>query len=150
MDWTLLTVVLFHMRGLCVSKNSFIYSCLFSFIVNKTKKLPWIMWLAPLLIIISIILRFIAWNEYIIPHLNSDKFWLEWYMKIYYPTYTRLDSLAIGVLIGYLHHHSATFKRFIHSNGNILFFSGAILLGYHFCSAVIRLPCMLPFLVLRL
>lgn len=28
MDWTLLTVVLFHMRGLCVSKNSFIYSCL--------------------------------------------------------------------------------------------------------------------------
>lgn len=94
------------------------------------------MWLAPLLIIISIILRFIAWNEYIIPHLNSDKFWLEWYMKIYYPTYTRLDSLAIGVLIGYLHHHSATFKRFIHSNGNILFFSGAILLGLSllFCS----------------
>ncbi|MCL1663161.1 acyltransferase [Elizabethkingia ursingii] len=125
-----------HAWSLCIEEQFYLFLPFSLLLLIKTKKLSWIKWLAPLLIIISIILRFIAWNEYIIPHLNSDKFWLEWYMKIYYPTYTRLDSLAIGVLIGYLHHHSATFKRFIHSNGNILFFSGAIILGLSlwFCS----------------
>jgi hypothetical protein len=33
-------------------------------------------------------------------------------MKIYYPTYTRLDSLAIGVLIGYLFQNSSVFREF--------------------------------------
>ena len=49
-------------------------------------------------------------------------------MKIYYPTYTRLDSLAIGVLIGYFFQNSSIFRNFIHLNGNRLFFGGVILL----------------------
>ena len=88
--------MVFVHRGTILPSTAF-----FNFASNKTKTLSCIKWLAPFLIIISILFRFIAWNEYIIPNINSDRFWLEWYMKIYYPTYTRLDSPAIGVLIGY-------------------------------------------------
>ena len=91
-NWTLLTKELFACmvfvhRGTILPSTAF-----FNFASNKTKTLSCIKWLAPFLIIISILFRFIAWNEYIIPNINSDRFWLEWYMKIYYPTYTRLDS----------------------------------------------------------
>ncbi|WP_126651576.1 hypothetical protein [Chryseobacterium aureum] len=35
----------------------------------------------------------------------SSDFWKLWYMKIYYPTHTRLDGLGTGVLTGYLMQH---------------------------------------------
>lgn len=56
------------------------------------------------------------------------EFWRSWYMKIYYPTHTRLDGLATGVLIGYFMQYSSGFKSLVHQNGNKLFFAGILLL----------------------
>ncbi|EQB93147.1 acyltransferase family protein [Elizabethkingia anophelis] len=117
-----------HAWSLCIEEQFYLVLPFSLLLLIKTKTLPWIKWLVPFLIITSIFCRFIAWNEYIIPHINSNQFWLEWYMKIYYPTYTRLDSLAIGVLISYFFQNSSVFRNFIHLNGNRLFFGGVILL----------------------
>lgn len=53
-------------------------------------------------------------------------------MKIYYPTHTRLDGLAIGVLIGYLFQNSSRFKKIIDENGNLFLLLGLVFLGFSF------------------
>ncbi len=82
---------------------------------------------------LSVVFRFIAWNGFIteINPISTD-FWKLWYMKIYYPTHTRLDVLGTGVLIGYLMQYSSVFKKRVEAHGNLLFFLGILLLGISF------------------
>ena len=118
-----------HAWSLCIEEQFYLlfpFSLLF---LIKLKQLRYILWLAPLCIILSLLLRYISWNTFILPYTGSDNFWREWYMKLYYPTYTRLDGLAIGVFIGYVFHYSQKFQNFVHSNGNSLFISSIILFG---------------------
>ncbi len=73
------------------------------------------------------------WNEYITSvRSGSLDFWRLWYMKIYYPTHTRVDGLGVGVVMGYLMQYSSGFKGIVHHNGNKLFFLGILLLGISF------------------
>lgn len=67
-----------------------------------------------------------------IPDRNSLDFWKLWYMKIYYPTHSRLDGLGVGVLTGYTMQYLSGIKKSIHRNGNILFLAGLTLLGISF------------------
>lgn len=82
------------------------------------------------LIITSVLLRVFFWNEYVEPFLKTPDFWKEWYMNIYYPTYTRFDGLAVGVLVGYFFQYSLRFKTFINQNGNLLLLFGFISTGF--------------------
>ncbi len=81
----------------------------------------------------SLMVRIAMWNQYIIPvQPDSLDFWRSWYMKIYYPTHTRLDGLGMGVLIGYLMQYSSGFKKIVHHRGNMIFLLGLVLLGISF------------------
>lgn len=53
-------------------------------------------------------------------------------MKIYYPNHTRLDVLAVGVMISFLMQHSLRFQRMVDNNGNRLFIVGFVLVGCSF------------------
>ncbi len=87
------------------------------------------------LILVSVFTRYFSWNEYIVPNIGHSEFWKEWYMKIYYPTYTRFEGLSIGVLTGYFFQFSKKFKLFIDKNGNVLLFSGLLSIAFslYFC-----------------
>lgn len=126
-----------HAWSLCIEEQFYLILPVLLIILARTKFLKYLIILIISVIIFSIISRFIMWNEYIIPaDQESTDFWRLWYMKIYYPTHTRLDGLGIGVLTGYLMQYSSLFKRAVHSNGNKLFFLGIALLGisFWFCS----------------
>jgi uncharacterized membrane protein len=70
----------------------------------------------------SLMTRLVIWNGTIAWIDNNSEFWRSWYMKIYYPTHTRLDGLGTGVLIGYFMQYSAGFKKqFIRMVTNFLF-----------------------------
>ncbi|WPO92548.1 acyltransferase family protein [Chryseobacterium sp. HR92] len=122
-----------HAWSLCIEEQFYLILPLFLLIVMPTKLFKYIAVLMIAVIGFSIVARLMAWNECIaVPETFSTDFWKLWYMKIYYPTHTRLDGLGMGVLIGYLMQYSSIFKRIVAGNGNKLFFLGILLLGISF------------------
>lgn len=119
-----------HAWSLCIEEQFYLALPLLLLFSIKIKVINYLKFGIIFLIVITVILRIFFWNEYIIQYLETSEFWKEWYMKIYYPTYTRLDGLAIGVLVGYLFQFSSKFKTIIHQNGNRLLFLGITLIGF--------------------
>ncbi|WP_300685965.1 acyltransferase [Chryseobacterium sp.] len=118
-----------HAWSLCIEEQFYLALPVVLLILARTGLLKYLTVLIISAIIFSMISRFIIWNEYIAPAENGSlAFWRLWYMKIYYPTHTRLDGLGVGVLIGYLMQYSLVFKRIVHNNGNQFFFLGLLLL----------------------
>lgn len=122
-----------HAWSLCIEEQFYLILPLFLIMVSSTKLFRYLAVLMMTVIGLSIVFRLMAWNEYIsgLDAASAD-FWKLWYMKIYYPTHTRLDGLGIGILIGYLMQYSSKFKKIVNNNGNRLFLGGIVLLGISF------------------
>lgn len=122
-----------HAWSLCIEEQFYLILPLFLFILMPTKLFRYMAVLMITVIGFSMAARLMAWNEFIAAaDPSSTDFWKLWYMKIYYPTHTRLDGLGTGVLIGYLMQYSSMFRRIVAGNGNKLFFLGIVLLGISF------------------
>nr|WP_279324400.1 acyltransferase [Chryseobacterium pyrolae] len=121
-----------HAWSLCIEEQFYLLLPLMLLIAVKTKVLRYTVFFAVILILFSMTARFTLWENSIVPVLDTEDFWKEWYMKIYYPTHTRLDGLAVGVLVGFFMQYSSRFQRMVHDNGNQLFIFGAVLLGISF------------------
>lgn len=122
-----------HAWSLCIEEQFYLILPLFLWVMMPSRLFKYFAVLILFIIIFSLIMRAVTWNGFMIgKDHNSLEFWRTWYMKIYYPTHTRLDGLGIGVLIGYCMQYSAGFKRMVHQNGNRLFLVGLLLLGISF------------------
>lgn len=121
-----------HAWSLCIEEQFYFFLPLLLLITKKTRLFRYMVLLCMLLIAFSLTARMIAWQDSVVPVMDSPDFWKNWYMNIYYPTHTRLDGLAVGVLISYLIHYSTKIKRMVHRNGNLIFVFGMILLGFSF------------------
>lgn len=78
-------------------------------------------------------IRAYSWFHFIAPLLGKDDLWFTWYERIYYPTYTRLDGLLIGICIAGLFQFKPQLKERITRHGNkFLLLSLALLTGAYF------------------
>ncbi len=123
-----------HAWSLCIEEQFYLALPLLLLFLIRLKKIKYLKLIIVLLMISTLLLRIFCWSEYVVPHLATADFWKEWYMNIYYPTYTRLDGLAVGLLIGSLF-QSPIFRTIINGNGNLLVFTGliAVALSLWFC-----------------
>ncbi|PQA90930.1 acyltransferase [Chryseobacterium shigense] len=121
-----------HAWSLCIEEQFYLFLPLLLLFALKTRLLRYTFYFAAILILFSLTARFMIWENTIVPVINTEGFWKEWYREIYYPTHTRLDGLAVGVIAGYLMQYSSTFQRIVHGNGNQLLVWGVLLLGISF------------------
>lgn len=119
-----------HAWSLCIEEQFYLILPFSLLLLIKSKTLKYLKFIIFVIILFSILARYFSWHEYVFPNINSNEFWKIWYMKIYYPTHTRLDGLAIGVLIGYLFQYSSKFRKLTDENGNLFLLSGLAFLGF--------------------
>lgn len=122
-----------HAWSLCIEEQFYLILPLLLLLMMPTKLFKYFVILIILILSFSLTMRLIIWSDSVGGIDNSSlEFWRLWYMKIYYPTHTRLDGLGIGVFTGYLMQYSERFKEIINRNGNRLFLMGIVLLGIAF------------------
>jgi peptidoglycan/LPS O-acetylase OafA/YrhL len=92
-----------HSWSLCVEEHFYLLLPVTLIILFSSRIKRKSGWLIPAIFILTLVLRFVIWHFYLKPIENTDNFGMEWYKHIYYPTYTRLDGLIVGVGIAALY-----------------------------------------------
>jgi peptidoglycan/LPS O-acetylase OafA/YrhL len=84
-------------------------------------------WLISAIFLLTIMLRWATWAIFLNPQIDSDDFVMNWYKLIYYPTYTRLDGLMVGVVIAVLYQFRESLLATLNRYANPLIIGGCIL-----------------------
>lgn len=112
-----------HAWSLCIEEQFYLLLPLILFFRLGNK------WLLIGLFIAGFILRYVSWQQFVVPHLDTDDSWVHWYRAIYYPTYTRLDGLLVGVTIAAVFRFLPAVRERITRHGNAIFMMGIVLLA---------------------
>jgi peptidoglycan/LPS O-acetylase OafA/YrhL len=79
------------------------------------------------LIVLGILVRYVSWAELVEPLFGRQRLGAA-FKYLYYPTYTRLDGLIIGVAIAALFRYQPTLRDRITRHGNIVMLTGVLVL----------------------
>lgn len=119
-----------HAWSLCVEEHFYLVLpfTLLALAGMKIFRKSW--WLLVLLFVATIFLRYYSFENIYSPIADTDNGGVVWYTYIYYPSYTRLDGLLIGVGIAAMYVFLPTAWERVTRYGNwILLLSLAVLTG---------------------
>jgi peptidoglycan/LPS O-acetylase OafA/YrhL len=121
-----------HAWSLCIEEQFYLLLPFILIALMHFKILKKGYWILIVLFISGIIIRSISYGNFVI---ESD--WLNWYKWIYYPTWTRLDGLLVGVSIAALLQFKPKFSNRILRYGNALLLASLFIFAftYFFCSS---------------
>ena len=116
-----------HAWSLCVEEQFYlllpiILLCVLSSGMKKKSG-----WLILGIFLFTMVLRWISWETLLKPNIDSDDFGMNWYKWIYYPTYTRLDGLMVGVGIATLYRFRESWLTSLNRYANWMIIAGCIL-----------------------
>jgi peptidoglycan/LPS O-acetylase OafA/YrhL len=116
-----------HAWSLCVEEQFYLMLPLILMWVFSSRLKKKSGWLIPAVFLLTIILRWTTWEIFLKPNIDSDDFGMKWYKLIYYPTYTRLDGLLVGVSIAALYRFRESWLIPVNRYANPMIFGGSIL-----------------------
>jgi peptidoglycan/LPS O-acetylase OafA/YrhL len=124
-----------HAWSLCVEEQFYLLLPLILMWVLSSGQKKKAGWLIPAIFLLTMTLRWISWELFLKPNIDSDDFVMNWYKLIYYPTYTRLDGLMVGIAIAAMYRFRQSWLALLNRYTNPLFIGGCILfvLSLFFC-----------------
>ncbi len=88
------------------------------------------------LFLFGFIVRLYAWHMLVAPFAGDDDFWQHWSKWIYYPTYSRLDGLLIGLSIASIFQFQPAWKEKLQHYSSWLLLASLLVLtaAYFLCA----------------
>lgn len=117
-----------HVWSLCVEEHFYLLFPFTLFLLIRTKRVKAGGWLLFAVFMAGFAIRLFCWYRLIAPHAGQDDAWMYWYMNMYYPTYTRLDGLVVGVAIAALFTFRPVIRTRITQHGNAWLLAGLLVL----------------------
>jgi len=125
-----------HAWSLCVEEQFYLFFplILIALVYYNRIKQGFIVLL--ILFLAGFALRFMAWNQLVLPYSNNGElFYPYWHKFIYYPTYARLDGLIFGIVVAGIFHFRPRLKARLIKYGNAWLALGvAVLIGGYYLS----------------
>ncbi len=116
-----------HAWSLCVEEHFYLVLPMILYIIFKKKLTGKTVFFLTAVVIMGFIIRYYNWEFFVKPAFGRQKLFSA-LKYIYYPTYTRLDGLLVGVTIALFFKYRPAFKERIITHGNFLLLASLFLL----------------------
>lgn len=116
-----------HAWSLCVEEHFYMLLPIVLYIIFSKKLTNKTVYFLAIALIIGLVIRYSVWEIFIKSDLGRQKL-ISALKYIYYPTYTRLDGLLVGVTVAALFRYRPIFRKKIVKYGNFFFFISLLLL----------------------
>ncbi len=117
-----------HAWSLCVEEHFYFFLPLMLLGLQRLKILNSSFVLVALLFISGFAIRTYCYQQLYLPRMDEENSWIFWYKYLYYPTYTRLDGLLVGVTIAMIYVFRPVFWKKITRYGNAILVASLLLL----------------------
>lgn len=123
-----------HAWSLCVEEHFYLALPVIVYWLMKRPNFRWACTLAAAIVFCGLIVRGVLWMHYIKPltSANDERLMIAYLEKIYYPTYSRLDGLLIGVVIAAVKLFRPIWWKQLTARGNTLLAAAIAILGCAF------------------
>jgi len=118
-----------HAWSLCIEEQFYFFLPLILIGLVHFKAFQKGFWLLVTLFMLCFLIRYYAYNNFVLPHIEEENSWANWYRHIYYPTYCRLDGLLAGVGIAALLQFRPAIKERLFKYGNTLLLVSIVILA---------------------
>jgi len=125
-----------HCWSLCVEEHFYLLLPLTLIFLQHFKLIKRGYWLFIGLFLFGLAIRFYCFNHFYLQRIGNESNWLNWYKYIYYPTYSRLDGLLVGVAIASVYEFLPKFWMSISRYGNLFILMSLLVLtgAYFLCT----------------
>jgi peptidoglycan/LPS O-acetylase OafA/YrhL len=118
-----------HAWSLCVEEQFYLVLPLLIISMHFFKAGKKAFFIVPILFIAGFAIRILIWQFTLAPLAGTPEFGAKWTELMYYPTYTRLDGLLVGVAIAGISKFRPIFFNRITQHGNALLFASLALIA---------------------